>query len=175
MPKSKSAKTRFRALPVIRAACPLFRRSYYTRLARHDFLPVFHSDLSARWTVMSRQINRLSNFKQQRLVARRRIALAPSRIKLRITTVDKSRHAQVWAPKVPLPGGIRALPEHASSGPHESHPERHLDRFSRFSTARGCDQQTHRQTERPRNVDRPSNRPHLCISCTRYGHRRNHN
>ena len=117
MPKSKSAKTRFRALPVIRAACPLFRRSYYTRLARHDFLPVFHSDLSARWTVMSRQINRLSNFQQQRLVARRRIALAPSRIKLRITTLDKSRHAQVWAPKVPLPGGIRAPPEHASSGP----------------------------------------------------------
>jgi len=26
------------------------------------------------------------------------------------------------------------------------HPERHLDCFSRFSTAHGCDQQTHKQT-----------------------------
>ena len=26
------------------------------------------------------------------------------------------------------------------------HPERHLDWFSRFSTAHGCDQQTHKQT-----------------------------
>jgi len=30
------------------------------------------------------------------------------------------------------------------------HPKRHLDWFSRFSTSRGCDQQTH--THRPRNT-----------------------
>jgi len=46
-------------------------------------------------------------------------------------------------------------------------PERHLDRFSRFSTAHGCDEQTDRQTDRPRYVC--SNRPHLCTPRMRCG------
>jgi len=62
---------------------------------------------------------------------------------------------------------------HGSLCPPESIPQKYLDLFSRFSTAYGCDEQTHththrqthRQTHRPRNVG--NSRPHLCTPCVR--------
>ena len=41
---------------------------------------------------------------------------------------------------------------HGSLGPTSPHPKRHLDQFILFSTARVCDQQTHRHTDHATSV-----------------------
>ena len=55
---------------------------------------------------------------------------------------------------------------HSSLGPPESPPNgiSRLDKFVRFCTPHGCDQQTHTQGERPR-YSFCHNRPHLCYAC----------
>ena len=67
-------------------------------------------------------------------------------------------------PKLPLPRGIWATTDTRFLCPTRVHTQiRHLDRFSRFSTAHGShayEQQTdtHRQIHRPRNIG--NNSPH---------------
>jgi len=65
-----------------------------------------------------------------------------------VPNASKSRACFIVLVNGPHPAG-NIVPYSASHAVHV--PERHLDRFGRFHTAHQCDQQTDRQTQRPRH------------------------
>jgi len=112
-------------------------------VARYDFLLVSYNDLRFRWKrcwVIRKRISCSSTDSEQQ----HRCRHLPNNFGSRQIFPLLHNGPPLFPETIPSHGGSGSHLIHGLCAHPSPHPKRHLDWFSRFSTAHGCDQLTHR-------------------------------